>query len=45
MRAKLNQIEATLHHLMNDVGVRGSHDDRLPAQAPAEYEVAPTPAD
>jgi hypothetical protein len=46
VRAKLNQIRATLHHLMNDVGVRGSHDDRLPAPvAPADFEVAPTPAD
>jgi hypothetical protein len=45
LRAKLNQMEATLHHLMNDVGVRGSRDGRLPAPAPAEHEIAPTPAD
>ena len=45
MRAKLNQMEATLHHLMNDVGVRGAHGGPLPAPAPAGYEVAPTPAD
>jgi hypothetical protein len=44
VRVKLNEIEATLHHLMNDVGVRGDHDGPLPAPAPAEFEIAPTPA-
>jgi hypothetical protein len=44
-RSKLAQIDATLHHLMNDVGVRGSHDAPLPAPTPAEFEVAPTPAE
>jgi hypothetical protein len=44
-RAKLDLIAATLHHLMNDVGVRGAHGGALPAPAPADFEVAPTPAD
>ena len=44
-RAKLEMVEATLHHLMNDVGVRGSHGGRRTMPAPAPYEVAPTPAD
>lgn len=44
-RAKLDLIESTLHHLMNTVGVKGIHGDPRTAPAPADYEVAPTPAD
>ena len=44
-QAKLQVIEATLHHLMNDVGVRGGDGGRRTVPAPAEYDVAPTPAD
>jgi hypothetical protein len=44
-RAKLDLIESTLHHLMHTVGVKGIHGDPHTAPAPADYEVAPTPAD
>ena len=44
-RAKLDLIGATLHHLMNDVGVRGDHVGLEAAPTPADFEVAPTPAD
>lgn len=42
-QAKMTGVEATLHHLMNDVGVKGSHGAPEPAQAPASEEVAPPP--
>jgi hypothetical protein len=44
-RAKLQAIEATLHHLMNDVGVRGAHGGRRTVPAPAGFDIAPTPAE
>jgi hypothetical protein len=44
VRTKLGQLEATLHHLMNDVGVKGVHGGPLPAPTPAGPEVAPPPA-
>jgi hypothetical protein len=40
VQAKLNTVEATLHHLMHDVGVKGAHGE--PSVA-AEVEVAPAP--
>jgi hypothetical protein len=43
-RAKLQLIEATLHHLMHDVGVSGADVRSGDAPAPADFEVAPTPA-
>lgn len=43
-KTKLAIVEATLHHLMNDVGVEGSHGASEEAPTPAEVEVAPPPA-
>jgi hypothetical protein len=34
-------VEATLHHLMNDVGVKGAHGD---VSVPVDVEAAPAPA-
>jgi hypothetical protein len=41
VQTKLNIVEATLHHLMNDVGVKGAHG--VPT-ASASEEAAPVPA-
>jgi hypothetical protein len=41
---KLDAIEATLHHLMNDVGVKGSHAEPEAAPQSSAVEVAPPPA-
>jgi hypothetical protein len=40
LQTKLSMVEATLHHLMNDVGVRGAH---IEADEPAGVETAPAP--
>ena len=40
---KMDQIEATLHHLMNDVGVEGVHGTPNDSSAPAVEEAAPPP--
>jgi len=42
-QTKLDAIEATLHHLMNDVGVKGTHGGPEAAPAPPAIEVAPPP--
>jgi hypothetical protein len=41
LQAKLNMVEATLHHLMHDVGANGAHGE--PAVPQEETEVAPAP--
>jgi hypothetical protein len=43
VQTKLALVEATLHHLMHDVGVSGSHI-ALESAAPTDVEVAPAPA-
>jgi hypothetical protein len=40
---KLQVVEATLHHLMNDVGVEGIHGELEAAPPPDADEVAPPP--
>ena len=40
-QTKLEMVEATLHHLMNDVGVKGSHG--APEAAAPAIETAPAP--
>ncbi len=42
-QTKVELVEATLHHLMNDVGVKGSHGAPEPSSAPAAEETAPPP--
>jgi hypothetical protein len=37
-------VEATLHHLMNDVGVKGAHGEPDAAPAQPEVQAAPPPA-
>ena len=44
LQAKLELVEATLHHLMNDVGVKGAHVPPAAVSAAADSEVAPPPA-
>jgi len=44
-QTKLQPIEATLHYLMHDVGVTGSHGASESAAAPTDVEVAPPPAE
>ena len=41
-QTKLELVEATLHHLMHDVGVQGTHGPSA-ATAPVGVEVAPPP--
>jgi hypothetical protein len=43
VQTKLQQVEATLHHLMHDVGVKGVHGEPDGTVAPADVEVAPPP--
>jgi hypothetical protein len=43
LQTKLNEVETTLHDLMADVGVMGTHGAPPPAAAPANAEVAPPP--
>lgn len=47
LQAKLNEVETTLHDLMQDVGVMGTHGAPPPAPAPAappaNAELAPPP--
>jgi hypothetical protein len=43
-QTKLELVEATLHHLMNDVGVKGVHGaPEEAASPPSDNEVAPPP--
>jgi hypothetical protein len=42
-QTKLEVVEATLHHLMNDVGVEGVHGELEDAPPPSADEVAPPP--
>jgi hypothetical protein len=45
LQTKLTQVEATLHHLMHDVGVKGIHaPPESAAPSPATADVAPPPA-
>jgi hypothetical protein len=44
LQTKLTQVEATLHHLMHDVGVQGTHGAPAAAPPTATGEVAPPPA-
>jgi hypothetical protein len=43
VQTKLDSVEATLHHLMNDVGVSGAHGAPEAAPASSVNEVAPPP--
>jgi hypothetical protein len=43
VQTKLQQVEATLHHLMHDVGVKGVHGQPDSIVAPEDAEVAPPP--
>jgi hypothetical protein len=43
-QTKLELIEATLHQLMNDVGVERNHDAQATASGPIDSETAPEPA-
>jgi hypothetical protein len=38
-------VEATLHHLMHDVGVTGSHGESASVPPPTDVEVAPPPGE
>ncbi len=42
-QSKLEAVEATLHHLMNDVGVKGVHGEPETVASPVEGEAAPPP--
>jgi hypothetical protein len=44
VQTKLTLVEATLHHLMHDVGVQGTHASPHADAAPVHVEVAPPPA-
>ena len=43
-QTKLQLVESSLHHLMNDVGIKGSsHQSGLEAPPPSSGEIAPPP--
>jgi hypothetical protein len=42
-QTKLELVESTLHHLMHDVGVKGSHGVPTVVPGPVGAEVAPSP--
>lgn len=45
LQTKLELVEATLHHLMNDVGVKGAHGQPESSSATDSSETAPQPAE
>lgn len=43
VQTKLDSVEATLHHLMNDVGVKGAHGEPQKSEGETTVETAPPP--